>query len=140
MPTRPHKIVNLIEDYCNLHRYFHFFFQNLTCFIPGLDMKIVNLASFAPKSCPCKFDYYGSQCSVPGCVYKVPKNGEWCDRHCLIKLLTGPRTSKATCKKALAQQWCTLGHKIVSQTTSNVLFPISSAVSELSGEANFGRT
>ena len=33
-----------------------------------------NASLYSLKKCPCGEDYYGHQCSIPGCVYKVSKN------------------------------------------------------------------
>ena len=55
-------------------------FQKLSCFKNGLNMSAVRGRSMVSlnrlKKCPCLENYYGSQCSIPGCVYKVPKNSK----------------------------------------------------------------
>ena len=53
-------------------------FQGLSCFKIGTNMneikKMSNSTIHSLKTCPCLQDYYGHQCSIPSCVYKVPEN------------------------------------------------------------------
>ena len=53
-------------------------FQKLRCFKYGMNTTTIksmaNASLYSIRKCPCGEDYYGPQCSIPGCVYKVAKN------------------------------------------------------------------
>ena len=63
-----------------LEQFYQGNFQKLSCYKDGLNMSAVRSMSKGSvnrlKICPCLPNYYGSQCSIPGCVYKVPKNSK----------------------------------------------------------------
>ena len=64
--------------------------QKLSCFKRGLDLSTIesmaNASVYKLDDCPCLQNYFGSQCAIPGCVYKVPNYG-----HLPFELLSGGR-------------------------------------------------